>query len=352
MEKNSKRISSIDGLRAFAAISIVIFHVFVILPYEFNNGFANEIIYKLGTLVSLFMVISAFSMCCGYFEKIKNNQISLNDFYKKRYLKTLPFFFMMVCIDLVVSKFSSNSMIEGFANVTLLFAFIPGKHIEVIGIAWTLGVIFAFYVLFPFFVFMIWNKKRAWFSLVVSCLLSYFMANYFMDHVSQPVVNIIYWLPFFVVGGIIFLYKDKLIEIFKNKKAIIIFSIALVTSVIRVINPLVFGKDLYDLYRLISDAAILIFGVVSSNIALNNKITHFLSAISLEVYLCHTMIIRIVEKLGLFTFTESNAFNTIVSCIVVIIMTIAFAYCASKTINLLFQKYNKYQKQKNNNIQE
>ena len=37
------------------------------------------------------MIISAFGMCCGYYNKIENNEISVNEFYKKRFQKILPF---------------------------------------------------------------------------------------------------------------------------------------------------------------------------------------------------------------------------------------------------------------------
>jgi peptidoglycan/LPS O-acetylase OafA/YrhL len=39
------------------------------------------IISSLGMFVLLFMIISAFSMCCGYYDRIKNNLISPKAFY-------------------------------------------------------------------------------------------------------------------------------------------------------------------------------------------------------------------------------------------------------------------------------
>lgn len=338
MEKRKNRLSSLDGLRAFAAIAIVIFHVFMRAPYDFNNWFANEIIYKLGTLVSLFMVISAFSMCCGYYDKIKNNQISLNDFYKRRYIKILPFFFIMVFIDIVVSKFNSNNMIEGFANLTLLFAFIPNTHIEVIGVAWTLGVIFAFYVLFPFFVFMIWDKKRAWLSFLLSLLLSYFTRTYFIERILPPVVNIIFWLPYFVVGGLIFLYKDQFLKNFKDKKIVFILFIFLFTTLLRIKNPYIVNIDLYEFYKILNDASLVILTIASTSFILDNRITRFISIISFEIYLSHTMMIRVVEMLGVFTFTKSNSINIIVCCVIVLVLTVLFAYFATKIIELFFKQ--------------
>lgn len=46
--------------------------------------------------------------------------------------------------------------------MTLCQGLLPNMRIEVIGVSWTLAVIFVFYMLFPFFCFLIGNKKRAW----------------------------------------------------------------------------------------------------------------------------------------------------------------------------------------------
>lgn len=54
----------------------------------------NRLVPHLSSYVYLFFIISGFGMCCGYYEKIKNNEITLNNFYSKRYRKILPFFFI------------------------------------------------------------------------------------------------------------------------------------------------------------------------------------------------------------------------------------------------------------------
>ena len=33
------------------------------------------------------MMVSGFGMCCGYYQKIVDQKISVEDFYKKRYIK-------------------------------------------------------------------------------------------------------------------------------------------------------------------------------------------------------------------------------------------------------------------------
>ena len=146
----NKRYSGIEGLRAFSAIFVVLFHVLDKFGFEYIVPCGKEVELFLSSFVSLFMMISAFSLCCGYYEKIKNNEISLNDFYKKRYIRILPLFLIVVIFDIVFCGITKNKLFDGFANVTLLFGFLPHSNISIVGVGWTIGVIFAFYILFPF----------------------------------------------------------------------------------------------------------------------------------------------------------------------------------------------------------
>ena len=104
-------------------------------------------------------MVSGFGMCCGYYQKIIDQKISVEDFYKKRYIKIWPYFALLCALDFVISP-SKESLFEVFANLTLCQGLLPNAKISVIGVSWTLAVIFVFYMLFPFFCFLIGNKKR------------------------------------------------------------------------------------------------------------------------------------------------------------------------------------------------
>ena len=64
--------SSLDGLRAYAAVGIVLMHVLANLMIKpSDNILTCNVIPWLTNFTLLFMIISAFSMCCGYYERIK-----------------------------------------------------------------------------------------------------------------------------------------------------------------------------------------------------------------------------------------------------------------------------------------
>ena len=167
----NNRYPSLDGLRAYAAIGIVFMHVLANLSVTPENNFLyGRVIPSLTNFVYLFFVISAFAMCCGYYERMKMGQIPIGQFYKKRYQRVLPFFALLVLIDCIVphgaNKVEMALISEGtslapwqeqlylsFADLTLAFNLLPNPDISVIGVGWFLGLIFLFYMIFPFFVF-------------------------------------------------------------------------------------------------------------------------------------------------------------------------------------------------------
>ena len=202
MEK--KHYGAIDGLRMIAAFGIVMMHMRSNNNYEISGFLYNKVIPSFTNFVFLFMTVSAFGMCCGYSERVLKNQLSWSDFYGKRSKKILPFFGLLVLIDMVMSH-SISSLYEGFADLTLLFGFLP-KDISVIGVGWFLGLIFVFYLIFPFFCVLIENKKRACIAFVISLVYNFACVNYF--DVGRK--NILYSACFFLAGGLIYLYREKI----------------------------------------------------------------------------------------------------------------------------------------------
>lgn len=203
----NKHYGAIDGLRMLAAFGILMMHMRSYNDYQIGGYFYNTVIASFGDFVFLFMTISAFSMCCGYYEKVLNGRISLSAFYGRRFRKVLPFLAVLVLID-VVREPSASNLYEGFADLTLLFGFLQ-KKIEVIGVGWFLGLVFVFYLCFPFFCVLIENKRRAWLAFAVSLVYNWVGASYF--DVGRS--NILYSGCYFLAGGLIYLYREELAKL-------------------------------------------------------------------------------------------------------------------------------------------
>lgn len=283
---NSRKYNSIDGLRTIACIGIVMMHMVANNSYALQGAFALRIIGSFTDFVYLFMVVSAFGMCCGYLEKMQKGIVSLEDFYKKRYVKILPFFSCLVLLDVLLSR-SKEAVIEGFADVTLLFGLFP-NNISVIGVGWFLGLVFAFYLIFPFYSVLLKTRKRAWFFFIVSLLLNMVCKNYFMLNRA----NIIYSLCYFVAGGLIFLYREPLERFSKRYGWIILAILAACVGCYFLIG----AKTGVILAVCVS---MLVYALGRTGGLLDNHVTNFISSISMEIYLSHMVVFRFLEKLKL-----------------------------------------------------
>lgn len=300
---------AIDGLRTIAAIGIILMHIKENSNYEITGFIYESMIPSFTHFTFLFMVISAFGMCNGYYEKIMENKISLSEYYKKRFLKILPFFAVLVLLDAAVSP-SVEAIYEAFADVTLLFGFLPGAgNIKVIGVGWFLGVIFVFYICFPFFGCLLEMRRRAWMAFIVSLIYNFVCINYFKTGAS----NILYSSCYFMAGGLIYLYRDEITEWGRKKKRNRL--LALAALVVSVISFYVIGGNrpwdgITATYLLVSSTMLVYALIVSKDdrasggarkSLLENKLTHFFSDISMEVYLSHMALFRVIEKTGLNT---------------------------------------------------
>lgn len=157
-KKNVDRIWGLDFLRCVAIVFVMISHGRVLLPnYTWSSYF------KLGGFfgVELFFVLSGF-LIGGIFIKIleKNNGkiliLDLLDFWKQRWFRTLPNYYLFLILNLLVASIlnentKSDFSWEYFFFVQNLFSGIGSFMTE----SWSLSVEEWFYLVMPFGFFCI-----------------------------------------------------------------------------------------------------------------------------------------------------------------------------------------------------
>lgn len=313
----AKRYGAIDGLRSIACIGIVLMHIKSNNQYQINGFIYEKMISSFTNFVFLFMTISAFGMCCGYFEKVMSGKVDFTDFYKKRYLKILPFFSFLVLIDLLMN-FSKESLYESIADISLTFGLFPNS-ISVIGVGWFLGLIFAFYMIFPFYCVLIEKKSRAWIMFAISLVLNYVDAIYF----ELGRTNIVYSMCFFLIGGLIYLYREQL----SSLKTYVILPILILSIIVYyLLNGTIYAC-------LLISAVMLIFALTKAGSIIENKLTKFISSISMEIYLSHMIIFRIIEKIGFNKRFGNGIVQYMITVSLVLSGTILFSYVINRLIS-------------------
>lgn len=296
----------------------------------------------MGVLVQLFFMLSGFGMCCGYYEKMKSGTVDLNGFFSRRYARIWPFFTTLVCIDILSEVVMGNGLsrslwYEAFANITLLFGFLPGGDFQVMGIGWTLGVIFGFYCLFPFFVFALWTKKRAWFSLVITLALNYVCKTYFAAGNMAAGHICLQWMCCFVAGGVIFLYKDNIVH--WNRRHSWFGWVLIAAGLLLTLEFFPAWGQMFSTVKTIVGFAMILIGALSDRrVLLSNGFTKKISDISLEIYLSHVVILRIIQKVGIICMVS----NPTIAYIIMVLLTLVGSVIFARTFHFLTARISRW----------
>jgi len=188
----------IDGLRAVAVLSVMLFHAQFPL---FGGGFVG---------VDIFFVISGYLITQIILTQVRNGSFSFIQFYDRRVRRILPALFamMFVCLPvawlvmvnpadfkdfcksvLAIPLYVSNILFwreSGYFDVTTSLK--PFLH------TWSLAVEEQYYLVFPVYLLVTWKwgvRKCFWLTILLGGL-SIAFAQWGSTH--QPVFNF-YWLP-------------------------------------------------------------------------------------------------------------------------------------------------------------
>ncbi len=320
-----KRYDALDGLRALSCIGVVTVHIKANAFPEVGGVIFDKLFTTLATVVFLFMVISSFSMCCGYYDKMIEMKLDVVSFYKKRYQKILPFFAFLCLLDVIMNP-SIDSLFEAFANLTLCFGLIPNANISVIGVGWFLGVVFVFYLMFPFFCFLLSNKTRAWCAMVASLIMNYLCREYFQ--VGRQ--SIAYSFVFFMAGGMVYIYRDKIMKIPSIKWISLLLFISMVV--------------MYSFYFqsisivLLIDVFALIYAMsIDGKSILNHPFMRKIGEVSFEIYLCHMVVFRMCEKTHMINVLPKDYVGYILAEIIVLLGSGIIAITFKKIVATSFK---------------
>lgn len=338
--ENKKTYGNLNGLKVIAAFGIVAMHISSNMDHPLTSDLLTNIISSMTHFVKLFLVLSGFGMCCGYYEKFKNGNVNLEQFYSRRFLKNFPFFALLILIDVLVN-FKDVLWRDVFSSLTMSFNLFPTHKLSVIGVGWTLGVIFIFYFIFPFYVYLLSNKKRAWFTFFVCIGLNWCCCSYYKDSGIIDGANFLFLSVYFVLGGLLYIYKDDIKKFLIKIPCFLSVLVCLVLSALWFLIPAEEFSVLFTIKTVVLSFVIISVAISYHTNILDNKSTKLLSSLSLEIYLSHMLIFRVLERIGLINIKCNSNLLYIFIFILTIILTILFSFCAKKTIDFFQLKIRK-----------
>jgi peptidoglycan/LPS O-acetylase OafA/YrhL len=342
-------LKGLNGIRAIAALSVVISH---------TNLSIGKNLYSLANIaVTIFFAISGFLISYLLFqEKDKFNTISITNFYVRRILRIWPLYFFYLFIAtsawwVLNYRINIDSII---VHVFFLQSIIPYitkiNTIEWLYPYWSLGVEELFYVFWPFIVCYT-RLSAKWLYLIIISFVLIRLFVYLLpinEIINNKIINellIINRFDCLLIGAlgawfILYQEKSKLIQIiFSRFIQIFVWLIIFIHFInLQIFDILYFFSFihpkivtlflfLHPFISIITVIWILNLGFNPKNIiSMENKVMNTLGKISFGIYIYHPICISLVMWV-LSYFTISNiVIQQIITHLLVVLLTVFVAY--------------------------
>jgi peptidoglycan/LPS O-acetylase OafA/YrhL len=319
--------SEIDGLRAFAVLSVVAFHAF---PGWLKGGFIG---------VDVFFVISGFLITSHIFENLDKGQFSFIDFFGRRIRRIFPALILVLACSLAFGWFalvadeyaqlgkhvaSGAAFINNFILVAESGYFDSAAETKPMLHLWSLAVEEQFYILWPLLLWLAWKRKFNLLTIttVVAVISFYlnlrFVKSYPTEMFFWPVGRFWELLSGSVLGWLL-LYRSELLSKFKlwidkylvriiNSKEVVVdgstvsnvmsfFGLLLLSyGVIRINESLTFPSA-WALIPVLGAVLVIASGSKSwlNRIFLMNPVAVWFGLISYPLYLLHWPILSFLQ---------------------------------------------------------
>lgn len=302
MQHNSptatRKINSLQALRAYAAISVMLGHG--ILEFYATRGMAmpfNE--FPLLAGVDIFFVLSGFVMFFTS-EKMFGRPGAAFEFWRKRFIRLIPLYWfftsLMVAVLLLLGNHVKSTEFD-FWNVISSYIFIPserpgGRIAPVLSLGWTLNYEMFFYFVFGIFLSL---DKRLGVSGLILAFVILILIVFLYNPGSAPLR---FWgnsiILEFIAGVFLAILKSKYDFRLSLPLCMVIFILGL--------TVLILAGDL-QIPRLVKGgipATLMVYAALALPTTIDRKIPNWLILLgdsSYALYLCHRFVLRAVTML-------------------------------------------------------
>lgn len=337
----------IDGLRAIAVISVIIYHL---NENWLSGGFLG---------VDIFFVISGFLITGIIITEIQQNSFSFKQFYTRRIKRIYPAFITaMALVSFIASViFIYNDFNQLRKTIELAIAFLSNFYLgltqgyfdlsanenPVLHI-WSLAVEEQYYLIFPFILILAYKKFREIKVLFIITLILFFIllatsfvsANFYKEVLHQP--NIYYLsnlrFPELLVGSLLAIYHNLSNKVQLSKQVnniLAILSTLLLFSCLFLMNNNIAYIPGITLILPCIFTALIIHTTSQNNIVklcLSNKAIVFIGKISYSLYLYHWIFIAFAYYIT----GEKQINNQSIAIVLTIIFSVLSYYLIEQPI--------------------
>jgi peptidoglycan/LPS O-acetylase OafA/YrhL len=185
--------ADIDGLRAVAVLSVVGFHAF---PTAVPSGFMG---------VDIFFVISGFLISSIILNGLTNDRFSFIDFYSRRIKRIFPALLLVLTCSFVIGWFvllpdelkqlgKHIAAGAGFGSNFVLLSesgyFDNLSETKPLLHVWSLGIEEQFYLIWPFFMYLIWKQQKIFLLIIATIFIVSFLLN--VGRIHHHAISVFY----------------------------------------------------------------------------------------------------------------------------------------------------------------
>ena len=317
---SEKYRKDIDGIRAIAVISVILFH-FGQLP----NGYLG---------VDVFFVISGYLITGIIYREITEERFSILNFYLRRTRRIIPLVSFICIIALIfgvatmlpddLENLAQSVIATNFFGNNLLQVVTTKNYWDVVNEfkplmhTWSLGIEEQYYLFYPFIFLFIGKKRIRWILpiLVLFTLVSLVLFfSPFLEYYK------FYLLPFrfyeLSIGGILAIIMKK--KVLKHNFS---WLLILFLFIILCYRPSFIESDILLFLTIITTSSLLISANKKNKLAsffLENKIFVFIGKISFSLYMWHQLLLAFARY---FVVKEIDEFNLVIIFILTFILSV------------------------------
>ncbi|MCX7085678.1 MAG: acyltransferase [Methylococcales bacterium] len=326
-EKKLSKIDTLQAIRAFASIAVMLFHGTQIIHERLNYLFLNNFFIAGFSGVDIFFVLSGFIILYTS----NSNSIDSSIFLKKRFIRIYPIYWLvtlLLVIAFFISPSTENAHKGDLYTILGSITLFPQKD-YVIGVAWTLTYEVIFYL---FFAFTYFRKPRYLFYgftiWITSILITFFLKLDTNYHIFKTLLDPV--ILNFAFGCIIaFVYKRFTNEthgIWYFWIGLIFFTLSwLFYYQLKLDSSDLLDSDISRVYLFGLPAAVLIFG----SLYLKNNVPKwlvYLGDASYSLYLVHGTVLSILIKI-IIKFNLSSQFINFYGALSLFVTTLILSCC-------------------------
>lgn len=336
--------AEIDGLRAVAVLSVILFHADIT---GFSGGYIG---------VDVFFIISGYLITTIIINEKEKNTFSLVQFYINRARRILPLLYLVLIFSTIVAYivlpplylyYFSQSLLSAISFLSNVYFYMktgyfsPSSEQFPLLHTWSLAIEEQFYLIFPFLMITLWSlRKKIQFIILLSLgITSLIFSNYL---ISNNEIDMNFYLIFsraweLLAGSIIALVLLNITITHSWRNDLFsFFGFSLILLSVFFFTKLTVSSTLFMLIPIIGTLMIIVYCDENTFIGklLSTKFLVFIGLISFSLYLWHFPIFAFMKV----TSTWNNStLSVVLALIFTLVFTLVFSVFSYKYVEKLFR---------------